>query len=162
VEVVEVCRRWLADASPSRRGLIRHALRTLIKRGHPGALDLLGFRSGSPVTVENVDVTPSSPVIGDRVSIEATLRNTNGTVQSVLVDLRVHFVKANGSANPKVFKGAELALAPGETWVIRKSVSLAQHTTRTHYPGLHRVEVLVNGDVRGEASFNVKPSNTEW
>jgi len=34
-------------------------------------------------------------------------------------------------------------------------VSLRQHTTRTHYPGEHRVEVVLNGVVRPLGSFVV-------
>jgi hypothetical protein len=54
-----------------------------------------------------------------------------------------------------VFKGAERTIAPGGKASVSKVVSLAQHSTRTHYPGVHRVEVMVNGSVRAEASFEV-------
>ena len=67
----------------------------------------------------------------------------------------VHFVKANGSTSPKVFKGAERTLQPGAEEVVRKSVSVAQHSTRTHYPGTHRVEVQVNGTIVAENTFEL-------
>jgi len=47
--------------------------------------------------------------------------------------------------NPKVFKGAELTLKARDVATVGKSVSLAQHSTRKHYPGTHRVEVMLNG-----------------
>jgi hypothetical protein len=62
----------------------------------------------------------------------------------VLVDLRIHFVKARG-ASPKVFKMKAIELAPRESLRLAKKVSLAQMTTRRHYPGKHAVEVVVNG-----------------
>jgi 3-methyladenine DNA glycosylase AlkC len=46
--VVEVCARWSLQASPERRWLIRHGLRTLVKQGHEGALAVLGYGRGSP------------------------------------------------------------------------------------------------------------------
>jgi hypothetical protein len=65
------------------------------------------------------------------------------------VDLRVLFVKANGKPSPKAFKLKELELLPQEQPRLVKKISLAQHTTRTHYPGQHRVGVLVNGQESG-------------
>ena len=153
--VVAVCRRWLEGASHERRSLIKHALRTLVKQCHPDALTLLGFEPGSPVVVEQLIVVPESASIGGKVTIEVGLRNPDHEPQSVLVDLRVHFVRANGALVPKVFKGATLDLAPGAQGRVRKSVSLAQHSTRRHYTGRHRLEVLVNGAALGSAWFTV-------
>lgn len=153
--VVEVGRRWLEDASEERRRLVVHGLRTLVKQGHADALSLLGYRSDSPVTVDELTVTPQQAKIGEKVTIDASVRNGTGDIELVLVDLRLHFVKANGSTAPKVFKGATFELAPGQVGRMRKTVSLAQHSTRTHYPGQHRVEALVNGDLKARASFTV-------
>jgi hypothetical protein len=72
-----------------------------------------------------------------------------------MVDLRVHFVKANGRSSPKVFKLAALELAPGKSATLSKTISLAQHTTRTHYPGTHRVEVLINGRAYPAGAFDL-------
>ncbi|MBZ0310407.1 MAG: DNA alkylation repair protein, partial [Anaerolineae bacterium] len=40
--VIETVRRWQQDDSPEMQKLIHHALRTLVKAGHPDALALLG------------------------------------------------------------------------------------------------------------------------
>ena len=54
-------------------------------------------------------------------------------------------MKANGTTSPKVFKLKAVDLASCGAALFRKTLSLAQLTTRRHYPGTHRVEVLVNG-----------------
>lgn len=154
--VVQVCRRWWEGASRERKRMVTHALRTLVKQGHPDALELLGFRADTPVTVENLVVAPDQAKIGEKVIVEAVVRNDADANHQVLVDLRMHFVRANGSTTPKVFKGASFRLAPGEEGRVRKTVSLAQHTTRTHHPGQHRVEVLVNGKVKAGTWFDVE------
>ena len=69
----------------------------------------------------------------------------------------MHFVKADGSTNPKVFKGGEFAIEPGATASLRKSVSVRQHSTRTHYPGTHVVEAIVNGATVPVGSFELQP-----
>ena len=151
--VVEITRRWWADADDNRRRLIRHGLRTLIKAGDPGALEVLGYGPDSPLAVSDVTLTPSDPSIGGKVRVEVTLTNPTSADLGGLIDLRVHFVKANGSTSPKVFKGAEVEVAAGGSHVVAKTISLRQHSTRTHYPGRHEVDVLVNGDVRPGGSF---------
>jgi hypothetical protein len=77
-------------------------------------------------------------------------------VQRVLVDLRVSYASARDEgARTKVFKLAAFELAPGESVRLRKRLSLRQMTTRTHHPGLHRLEALVNGDAVEIGVFEV-------
>lgn len=152
---VQIARHWWDDGSAERRRLVRHGLRTLIKQGHPGALDVLGYGPESPAEIAAVSVSPESVTIGDKVRIEIQVANPSAEEAGALVDIIVHFVKANGSTSPKVFKGGELTLTPDETKRVTKSVSLRQHSTRTHYPGRHRVEVQINGTVVPGAEFDV-------
>ena len=155
--VIDVARRWWDSGSSDRRRLVRHGLRTLIKQGHPEALEVLGFGPDSPVEVAAVSVTPATVPIGGRVRIEVQLVNPSEDEAGALVDLIVHFVKANGSTSPKVFKGAEVILGAGEATTVSKSVSVKQHTTRTHYPGRHGVEVQLNGQVFPGDDFELTP-----
>jgi 3-methyladenine DNA glycosylase AlkC len=142
---VETARTWLHAASPEREALVRHGLRHLVKRGDAQALAVLGV--GHAVTLDVVDarVTPLHPHVGDKVRIEAELRNPTHLHQRVLADLKVHYVKANCASAPKVFKLQTLDMAPGARVVLGKTLSLHQMTTRTHYPGVHRVELVLNG-----------------
>ena len=156
-KVIEVTGRWWRDASENRRRLVRHALRTLIKAGDRGAMAVLGYGDASSIAIRAVTCTPNVLEIGDKVRIEVELENPSDQAVPVLVDLRIHFVKANGSTRSKVFKGSELALTAGGGDVVRKSVSLAQHSTRKHFPGLHRVEVMINGIPHPGDEFEVRP-----
>lgn len=153
--VVEVARRWWIDGDDHRRRLVRHGLRTLIKAGDPDALDVLGYGANSPAGVSAVSIEPAAVVIGGSVTIEVDVENPSSAACGALVDLRIHFVKANGSTSPKVFKGAELLLEPGGKQVVRKKVSVKQHSTRTHYAGTHAVDVMVNGRVESIGSFEL-------
>ena len=155
--VVEIAERWWVDADDNRRRLIRHGLRTLIKAGDPGALAVLGYGPDSPLAVRSVAVTPDTVAIGGKVSVVAALHNPTDTPLPGLIDLRVHFVKASGETSPKVFKGAEIEVAPGDTATVAKTISVKQHSTRTHYPGTHTIELLVNGDTRPGTSFELTP-----
>jgi 3-methyladenine DNA glycosylase AlkC len=154
--VVEVAGRWWVDASEERKRLVRHALRTLVKAGDPAALAVLGYSADSPVVIKRVTITPEVATIGEKVKFEVEMMNPSDGTASALVDLRVHFVKANGSTSGKVFKGTQLELEPGGVTTMRKSISLAQQSTRIHYPGQHRLEVLLNGVSHPGGAFEVR------
>lgn len=153
--LVEVCRRWLVNAGPERVSLIKHSLRSAIKRGDRAALDLLGFGSDHDVTVDKVTIEPAVVAIGQQVRIAFSVTNIGAVAGVFNIDLTVHFVKANGGTSPKVFKVRAVELASGQSVPLAKSISLAQHTTRTHYPGEHAVGVFVNGAARPIGSFTV-------
>ncbi len=153
--VIGLAARWWDEGDEHRRRLVRHGLRTLIKAGHPEALAVLGYGADSPVRVGEVRVDPAVASIGGKVRVRVVIENPSDRPGGALVDLIVHFVKASGATTPKVFKGAERTLAPGEHSTVSKSISLAQHSTRTHHPGTHRVEVQLNGVVQPGDEFQV-------
>ncbi len=142
---VEVASRW----SPGRAALIRRGLRTLIKDGDPAALAVLGY-APNPATA-HADL-PTEIAIGDTLPLAVELRGHG----KVLLDIAVHFVKANGTTSRKIFKGGEVDLAG--TAVIRRTISFAQHSTRRHYPGPHRVEALINGRTQELGVVQVRPT----
>jgi 3-methyladenine DNA glycosylase AlkC len=146
---------WLQDASPERRSLVEHALRSAVKRGDPDALGLLGYGSKPAISLERVVFEPSRVLIGRRVSMQFTLRSTSRRPQDLLVDVAVHFVKARGVTTAKVFKVARVVLRPRECLNLQATFSLAVHTTRVPRPGTHAVDVLVNGRVVQAGSFEV-------
>jgi 3-methyladenine DNA glycosylase AlkC len=147
--------RWLQDASAERRWLVHHALRSAIKRGEAGALQVMGVGSKARVAITDVNITPARARTGGSVAISFVVKNTARETQRVLVDFQIHYVKANAQSRAKVFKLKTVSLAPGESISLGKKVTLAELTTRKHYPGLHRVEALVNGRVMPLGSFTL-------
>jgi hypothetical protein len=152
-ETLAQLREWAGDSNHQVRRLVSESTRPRLPwaprlrrfQGDAGALAVLGFGAESPATLRSVTCTPAEVEIGGKVRIEIQIQNPSADELGVLVDLRVHFVKANGSVNPKVFKGAEIRVGPGATVALRKTISLKQHTTRKHFAGTHAVDVLING-----------------
>lgn len=154
--LADTARRWLEGASAQRRWIVEHALRYAVKKGDPHALDALGFGVVQPVVLRNSRITPQQLPIGAAVTIYTELFNPSTQAMELLVDLCVHYVKANGRTRPKVFKLTTLHLAPGGTASLQKVISLKDLSTRKHYPGLHRVGLLVNGHEQALGAFALK------
>ncbi|MBT8202732.1 MAG: DNA alkylation repair protein, partial [Acidimicrobiia bacterium] len=150
----EVLGSW-QDGSDEVADITRHALRVLIKQGHAGALELLGFHPDPDIVVEQLTVEPSPATIGSKVAVSFTVRSTGATTQPIVVDGVVHFARQTGTSK-KVFKWKTAELAPGASVPIRRSVTLQHLSTRRIYAGTHAVEVQVNGAVKAAAQFEVE------
>lgn len=145
--VIATCERWWKDGDTARRRLVKHALRTLVKKGDPQALAILGMdvaHAHAHVTVKG-SVSPERVPIGGsaRVSIHAT--NGGERAASVVIDLVVHYVKKSGKRGPKVFKGKTTSIAAGETIAFERTLSFVDVSIRKHEPGPHSIEAKVNG-----------------
>lgn len=151
--VVDVLTRWTAEPLEHRGWIARHALRTLVKAGHPGALRILGF--GRP-EVSLVDFHASDAVrFGDALEFGITLASTTNAAQRLLIDFAVHHVKANGTRTAKVFKWTKRELGAGGELSLTKQHRFRSITTRRYYPGRHAVELLVNGESLGMREFDL-------
>ena len=143
-----------AGASAERTALLRHASRTLIKQGHAPTLAAWGL--GQPLK-GRAALALSAPrvAIGDTLGLEVALHASARRPQTLAINYAVHHVRANGTTSAKVFKGWSLTLAPGESRTLVKRHSLRPVTTRTLYPGPHRIELRINGRTEAEAAFDL-------
>ena len=115
--------RHLPDASPERRALLKHASRTLIKRGDARMLKAwgLGRRFAGTATL---GLQPKKIRVGD--SLARRWRCTRApSAQKLVIDYAVHHVKANGERSPKVFRAGRSRLAAGESRTLVSSTRCA-------------------------------------
>lgn len=145
---------WPAE-KPRTAWIIRHALRTLIKKGDGRALALIGTTGRPSVRVDAFAVTPEAIRLGDRIALTGTLVSTSDRAQRLVIDYAIHYVKKNGSASRKVFKLRETELEPGASQALAIGQTVRDFTTRKHHSGFHRVELLVNGEVVAEGGFSL-------
>ncbi len=152
--VVAVIERWKNEPSIDMQ-MLSHALRTLVKRGHPGALAALGYATTAAVSVDRFDVSPSEARMGDHITLEASIESTAEDSQRLVVDFVIHHINRSGATSPKVFKWKTIDLGPGERADLSKRRLIQMATTRTYYPGKHRVELQIAGSVVAAAAFDV-------
>lgn len=155
--VVSLLKDWAAAGRQAPKELAwmtRHALRTLIKDGDPGALALLGYRGDVPVTAR-LDLGAKTMAIGDVMEIAATLSCAENL--PVVVDYRITFARAGGKTGEKVFKlkTATLKAEKTVTWA-KKHTLKGDATTFTLHPGAHHVVLQVNGVDVAEAGFTLR------
>ena len=152
--VASIARRWMKGANTERKKLITHACRTLIKQGHVKTLKILGFDLPEIRRV-NMDIMTPIVVFGDALQFSLSIDSACDNAQALMIDYIVHHQKANGSTSPKVFKWRNINLPAKKTLISTKTHTIKKITTRVYYPGLHRVEVMVNGMSVAIADFEL-------
>jgi 3-methyladenine DNA glycosylase AlkC len=147
---------WVREHAPggtgTRLALLRHASRTLVKRGDPAMLDAWGLGSALQGQAR-LALAPACVRLGESLELDVTLVSHAPGAQKLVIDYAVHHLKADGSLSPKVFKGWNLVLAAGETRRLARRHSMRPVTTRQYRPGRHVLDLRVNGQVLAVAEF---------
>jgi len=152
--VADIAREWLRGASPERARLVRHACRTLVKHGHRGALDALGF-DAAELRLDEIRLTGSEVRLGDALEFEVSLHSLATSESRVALDYVIHHRKANGGTTPKVFKWKVLRIGAGEILSLTRRHPIRPITTRVYRNGTHRVEIAASGTILGGADFEL-------
>ncbi|MEK7571426.1 MAG: DNA alkylation repair protein [Patescibacteria group bacterium] len=135
--------------------IINHSLRTLVKRGDKDAISFLNFSTDPQVSVSNFQIKDDQVVIGTALEFSFTI--TAQKDERLLIDYLIHFYnKARNGHNQKVFKLKKVALKKGESIIVTKKHPLKQMSTRTLYPGKHKLELQINGNKVAEKEFLLK------
>ncbi len=153
--VLDVLRGWGSIDTPEMAALIKHALRTLVKQGHPDALALLGYAHGAAVTLRNLRVEPAVVPAEGEITFSFDVVAEGDAPQNLMIDYILHLKRANGGQTPKVFKLAQRTLQPGEVASLTRRFSFQPVTTRRYYPGEHGLEIQINGVAFGRVDFVV-------
>ena len=153
---IATARRWLAAPSEHTERIVRHALRSLIKAGHPDALTLLGSAPDSRLAVGGLRIHMPVVTLGESLHFSFTLTSTADEPIRAVIDYVVHHRRANGALTPKVFKLSTRMLVPSETAAISRHHPMRPITTRRYYPGEHKLEVQINGRVLACAAFQLR------
>ena len=151
---------WAGDPDATTPWVLRHGLRTLVKRGDRTALALVGF-TGDSFSVDrprlSVDVVPW----GGDLTFTAVVTNDGKTEANVAIDYSIGFRRANGSVSAKTFKLGSRRIAAGGSTVVTKTHSFRPLTTRTYYPGPHHVTVQANGVLSPPEEFVLSSAGGE-
>lgn len=149
---LEISSKW-KNISPETDKLVRHALRGLLKKGEPKALAIMGINHKADAKVEKFKLSSGKIKRGEKMSFAFELENTDKKKHTYRVEYGIDYLKSNGKHNRKVFRMRDVILQSGEKVQLQSSQSFADMTTRKHYPGAHRIHVLINGKPLAELDF---------
>lgn len=151
--VLEKLQSWKSEGKQDRKEMdyiSKHACRTLIKQGHSGALNLLGFPTPPKIDLQQFSTTKNKVKMGQALEFSLTLQSK--ATQNLMID---YVVENIDKKNSKVFKLKQLNMKKGETTELKKSHPFKLMTTRSLYPGPHRLSLQINGKAYPPIDFEL-------
>ncbi|MEP3786585.1 DNA alkylation repair protein [Ascidiaceihabitans sp.] len=133
--------------------MTKHALRTLIKQGHEGAMGHLGYHADAPIAVR-ATLQDTHVAMGQAVTFQVEIEASQ-TVP-LLIDYRIRFARPGGKISEKVFKLKQTEVHGGKPCVVKKAHKLkGGASTFTLHPGAHQIIVQVNGRDHATLDFDL-------
>lgn len=126
--------------------VINRGLRTLFKQGDPETLDILGYDPLASQRLKQIQLTTDDSVreIEESSVMHYNITSDFNREQAVYLGYRVHYVRLNKTDSYKDFFVKKTNLKANFSLEGDFKINWKQLTTRKLYPGIHRIDLLVN------------------
>jgi len=149
--VSQTAKEWMGKNQHTDK-LIKHACRTLLKQAHPQTLALFGYTPADHIQLVDFRHTSEVPWHGEQ-QFSFTLLS-QAPLGKIRLEFAISFMKKNGQPSRKVFQISEFETKDMNK-NISKTFSFKPISTRTYYPGRHRLDIILNGQTLGWADFTL-------
>jgi hypothetical protein len=109
-------------------------------------MQVFGF--GTLDAADNYSLTLNKGVFQLNETVEFTFTCTALRSAGVRMLYVLDFARKGGKVSTKIFYLDEKNLAAGERYAITRKIELHNYTTRTLHGGLHRISIMLNGDIK--------------
>ena len=150
--VLKIAKQWKGK-SKDIDDLLKHALRGLLKKGNVEAMQLFGFNDTKGITVKNLKIEPKEIKVGGKGYFSLEVHSKEAKL--IRLEYQVIYAREKGRQSQKVFQIQEREFKKGETKEYKRKLNFADRTIRKHYPGEHRLILIVNGKRVGERKFKL-------
>ncbi|RYZ55215.1 MAG: DNA alkylation repair protein [Chitinophagaceae bacterium] len=149
--VTSLVKTW-KDTGPETDWVIRHGCRSLLKKANAAAYALFGLEEAADCRISDLSLSQRQVKIGGRLQFSFALK-TGPVPRKIRLEYAVYYVKANGKQSRKIFQLIEKMFQPAQAHVITKEQRFQDFTTRKHYPGEHKLAIVLNGQEVASSHF---------
>jgi len=142
--VIDLIKKWKGKTKNT-DWILKHASRTLLKKGHHEVLELFGTSSKTWFVLSHFEISHHQLVLGDTLTFDFKIVNKEETSAKFRLEYVIYFIKSNGKRSKKIFKISEPIIVSGHELVGAKNHKFIDLTTRKHYAGIHKIAIVVNG-----------------
>lgn len=151
--VLEIARRWKGHTKET-DAIVKHACRTLLKKGQSEVLELYGLE-GTKVGYDHFKILTPQVRVGENLLFGFQLVNLHDQKLKVRIEYAIYYRLQNGKLSKKVFKISERDFLPAETAELVRKQSFAPITTRKFYKGQHQLSLIINGEEKQILDFEL-------
>lgn len=135
--------------------MIRHGLRTLVKKDHPAALALLGYETLG-IELEGWKLSTNAIRLDDKLTFGFTIHSSSAAPQRLALNYVIGFLKANGKQREKVFRLPDKLIPPGGSLTVTKTHEFKPYKNQSFYPGMHSIGIRINGEAYFKTPFTLE------
>lgn len=150
---LQVAHRWRGK-HPLTDWIVKHGCRTLLKKGDVSVLTLHGFNPKAKASVGKLKLSDKVG-IGGNLEFRFMFVSREKRSTKFRIEYCIDYLTSSGKVSRKVFKLTENSFEPNDEVELRRRQSFKNFTTRKHYPGKHRLRILVNGKESAAGEFIV-------
>jgi len=132
---------------------LKHALRGLLKKAHPDALAIFGFSPNLLLSQVKLELHQARIAMGSAINWNFQI-HAKGPGK-LRLEYHVHYQKANGKRTPKVFQLSEQEIKTDQIIRQTRKLSFQDLSTRKHYPGIHEIHLVANGNSIANEEFEL-------
>ena len=140
--VKNLANNWLGK-NENRDKLLKHGCRTLLKASDKYILNLFGFKKIEDLKVDDFKITKKVKN-GNDLSFSFFIESEKN-LGKLRIEYALYFLRQNNKYIKKVFKISE-GIYKQNSKKVQKIYSFKPISTRRYYTGLHKVEIIVNGE----------------
>jgi 3-methyladenine DNA glycosylase AlkC len=152
--VLKIAKQW-RDVSPETNWILKHGSRTLLKQGQNEALHFHGFNPKLKTQVPVLRMNSKKIKIGQVGEFSFNVANQEKKKAQLRIEYAITFLTSTGKLSRKIFKVSEKEFLPDEKINFTRKQRFTDFTTRKHFPGKHKLEVIVNGRCKTSLDFHL-------
>lgn len=152
-KVIALVKKWKGVGKDT-DWIIRHGCRTLLKKADGDTYSIFGLNGSSGCDVLNLKLSASKIKIGDRLAFSFDIK-TGKKPSRLRLEYAVYYAKANSKQSRKIFQIHERNYEASQLISFKKEQRFQDFTTRKHYPGKHKLAIVVNGKELAEKEFRL-------
>lgn len=152
--VLKIVKKW-KGLSPETDWILKHGSRTLLKKGHTHALAIHGFKTTAKTDVKELKLSKPKFKIGETAQFKFLVLNKENRKSKIRIEYAIDYLTSTGKISRKVFQVSERDFHPDEQIEFVRNQRFTDFTTRKHFPGKHKLYIVVSGIQKREIDFNL-------
>ena len=143
--VLNLSKKWMGKTKEI-DWIVKHGCRTLLKKGNKHALALFDISKSIRFKITNFCLELQEIQIGNYTHFSFDIELAEKSARQLRLEYKIYFVNASGGYSEKIFKISEKTVRSGTVINIKRKISFVNLTIRTHFPGKHKLSLVVNGN----------------
>jgi 3-methyladenine DNA glycosylase AlkC len=151
--VLQLIKKW-KGISENTDWVIKHGFRTLLKKGNAEAMQHFGNHKIPTAAVTDLKCNKKI-TIGESLTFEFKLHHQEKKAVQMRLDYAIYYMKSNGKQSKKVFRMNDGLFEKNKHYPFIKKQHFKDLTTRKHYPGAHKLAIIINGTEHAHVTFQL-------